>query len=461
MRASISTTVATVLFAVVALSLLSTYLRLSYESTRTIAELYGEIAKLYFTSVWWSAGADRVVLYSSSPVRVLSIILVDGQSVKELIGEFTLDGEYVVDGVSSGKLLVVLEGGKYVVVDPNNPSKSSLPEGLQASARLLPLLAKYLDSQDYLSLVEQYYPADFSSFNIRPHYAPYTTWSTGSSTRYCYSDLLYVHLTWDRDFWYVTYRKCSSDGPMLETLRVPRSSTQIPYREYLYHQECYTSGGVKYCFEVYATARGYCDYGCSTASNSWWYFDVGMRVVYRFEPVEPGKYLVVVLNKTTFDMTVDRGCVTCASYIDYAGSCIMCSNSAGAGWCNINNQQLVSFSSGPRPAFFWVTKYRENLEFYYGDDGYELGSWYPYVEVVPPRSSWRCSGAYCYAVGTQVVLGFYTKYIYEKDYLARADTHQYGYYRVSFDLILDEGGVGTDSRMWDYRVSVILLESAD
>jgi len=465
-RASVSTLTATVLFLVVASTLLSAYLRLSYESTRAIMELSEGYARSYLANVWWDFKDGKLVLRSFSPTRVVAVFLAREGDVEVLSGEFVLDGEYYLYEHGEGKVIVVLEGGRYVVIDadssPSSSSNEVLTESikeLQLSSRLLPLLAKYLDPQDYFSVVNNYTLENLAQFLLHPGYNPYVTWVSGLATYECYGNLIYVHLTWDSSYWYVTYRKCSQSGPIMDTLRAPRSSTQVPSREYLYHRECSTRSGVRYCFEVYVTIAGYCYGTCSSPQSSWWYFEVGMRVVYRFEPIEPGKYILVILNKTTFDTIVGKSAVTCYSYISWDGGCYRCSSNPWVGWCGVDTQQLVRNIGGPRPMFFWDIHYPQDLEYSIGDDGYELGSFYPRIVVMP--SSWVSSDHYAYTApqSAPVTLAFYVSGLYQADYLARTTTYHYGYYRVSFDLIFDEGGLGGDARSWDYRAVVFLMKS--
>lgn len=167
-------------------------------------------------------------------------------------------------------------------------------------------------------------------------------------------------------------------------------------------------------------------------------------------------YILAVVNKTTYEATVGRGCVTCYSYTSYGGGCYACSNNPGTGWCGIGNSQLMQVAGGPRPMFFWEVSYPQSLEDSYGDDGYELGAFYPYTSLNP--LSWSQSDYYRYAVSSNVVITFYVSGVYGMDYLARTTTYQYGSYRLRFELIFDEGGLGYDSRKWDYSTVVFLMK---
>lgn len=462
MRAAASATAAAVIFVAVALLLTSAYLRISYESFRVIRELGSEVVISRSTPVWWSVEDGRVVLYSSSPVRAVAAVLVSGERVVVLRNDFTIDGSYVLEGVSasSGKVLLVLEGGGYLVIDLENPPSTmagELAEELRTSTKLLPLLSRYLAPRDYLEVVGSYLVLNYSEYTLRPHYVPYVTHRRGGATHHCQHDLLYIHLTWDGEYWYATYRKCSPDGPVVNATRVARSATEIPYGEHLYHRECSAGSGVRYCFEVYVTTRGYCRYGCASPPSSWWYFDVGMRVVYRFESLVSGSYLLVVLNRTTFEAAVVRGPSTCVHYISIAGLwCYRCSNNPTVGVCGTGN--IVSYLEGPRPVFMWDILYEEDYETHYRrDDGYEMGAWYPHIDVLPHLDYWRGSSHYSYAVSEEVSISLRVAGTRGEDYLARRETHQYGYYRVFFDLIYD-GGSGADLRRWDYGVFVFLLK---
>lgn len=144
-------------------------------------------------------------------------------------------------------------------------------EGVVASiSRLYPLLAKYLSPQDYDVFTRHYVPVNVSVFRLPAYYYP------GSA-------FLYVEVRWDGSNWYVTYRR-GPGGQVLDTITVPRSQTSTPYREYPYYSSCSVQNGVRQCFEVYATSRGWCYSGCSDPINSKWYFDVGMKASYRFDP---------------------------------------------------------------------------------------------------------------------------------------------------------------------------------
>lgn len=451
------------LIAAVSLLLLSAHLRFSRESIEVFEKVRSELLRAHSADIRWIFGGGAVVLRSSSPVRVLAVLSVSRENVRILSGEFVVDGEFSVDVWNESKILVLLEGGRYLLVDlENDLSDERLNTALyeaQISSKLLPLLARYLDPEDYLAVVESGIPLNISQYQLNPHYRPAVTWRTGSLTRYCYDNLLYVSLSWNSTHWVATYRMCASDGPVLDVLPVGRSASEVPYREYLYYRECMSGGGVKYCFNAYATARGKCVFWCDDPPNSRWFFEVGMRVEYRLEPLERSRNVLVVINRTLFENALMKTCVTCVRYLSSAGLwCWRCSNNQYAEVCD--PKALISYAQGPRPAFVWDIMYSENHETHYNyDDGYAMGAWHPRVEVKPSPSSWRIFDRYAYAMGNSVVVTLYLSSADSEDFLARAGTHQYGYYRVSFDLVLDEGGAGRDSRAWDYRVLVFLLKT--
>jgi len=327
-------------------------------------------------------------------------------------------------------------------------------------SRLLPLLARYLDPLSYDTITSSYAPVAVALFNLTPSYRPYVSWGTGSSTRYCYDDLVYVRLTWDSANWYVTYRKCAADGPVLGMDTVPRSQTAVPYREWPYYSTCVVSSGVRYCFEVYAYASGRCDTRCDDPPNAWWAFEVGMKLVYRFEPVEPGYYVLVVMNRTTYENSFGRGIATCTFYHCTAmPGCVLCST--GRALCNYpSGSQVVSLLGGYRPVFWWDIRYDSHFEVHYQwDDGFEEGAWYPQTSV---SSAFTVSGSYAYTLTESLVVSFWKtglrlhQFSYY-DYLRRYSTYQDGYYRVRFKLVFDEGGLSSDAKVWDYGVLVFLM----
>ncbi|MCX8184869.1 MAG: hypothetical protein RMI56_00365 [Sulfolobales archaeon] len=465
MRGSVSALAAAFVIIATSLTLLSIHLRLSRESVEVLREVRDEAVRAYSVDVRWVFEGDRVVLHSSSPARVLAVLSISKGGVEVLRGEFTMDSEFAIEIPRESKVLIVLEGGRHLLIDREKSAASDSGEQpgdalyeLRASSRLLPLLARFLDPVDYVAISESRVPLNLSRYRLHSHYKPVVTWTSRSSTRYCYGSLLYVELSWNSTHWVATYRKCASDGPELETLRVSRSATELPYREYLYHRECSSSGGVRYCFNVYATARGRCVYSCGNPQNSRWFLEVGARVEYRLEPLEPGAQVLVVVNRTLLEHAISRRCASCVYYLSSAGLwCWRCSSDLTAGVCSVSSP--VPYLRGPGPVFVWDIFYEESYETYYNnDDGYALGAWYPYVELKPPLDRWRTFGSYSYALGDSVVLSFYVAGTYSEDFLARASGYQYGYYRISFDLILDEGGLGGDSRTWDYSALVFLLK---
>lgn len=466
MRGSISALAAAVVVIASSLLFLSAYLRLSQGSIEVLRSLRDEVLRVYSVNVEWIFEGDRVTFRSSSPVRVLAVLSIGKGNIGILSSEFILDREFSIEMRGEDKILLVLEGGRHLLIDREsssirntNDQLTAILYELRASSRLLPLLAKYLDPVDYAVITDRSTPLNISQYRLNPHYRPTVTWRSEFSTRYCYDDLLYVKLSWNSTHWIVTYRKCASDGPILDILQIRRLTTEVPYREYLYYRECSDGGGVRHCFDVYATARGRCVFWCENPPDSRWFFEVGMRVEYRFEPLEPDRLVLVVVNRTFFENAFLKACVTCARYLSSAGLwCWRCSNNQYVDVCSTDG--LVSYVQGPRPVFVWDIRYDENFETYYNyDDGYEMGAWYSRVELEPSLSSWKTFSDYSYTLGDSAVVRFYLSNADSEDFLARVGTHQYGYYRISFDLVLDEGGLKRDSRVWDYRVVVFLLRS--
>jgi len=468
-RASVSTLAAATLVLVALTTVAAAALRVSRESSVQLSEYLRDLYRVYSATVEVRASEGGVVITSSTPLRLLAAYLVEGGGLTEVCEEVYVDGPTTIgDGNlvgrlrASGKLLLVFEGGRYLVVSEDPATESGgLVEEAYGISRLLPLLAQYLDPEGYDSITSSYAPVAVAVLSLTPYYRPYVRWSTGSSTRYCYDDLVYVRLTWDSSNWYVTYRKCASDGPVLDTVTVPRSQTSVPYREWLYNSTCLVSNGIRYCFEVYAYASGFCEYDCGNPPNSWWAFEVGMRVVYRFEPVEPGYYVLVILNRTTYENALARGLATCSFYHTTAvAGCVICST--GVALCNYpSSSQVVStILGGYGPVFWWNIGRESRFEHLYGDDGYEEGAWYPRTSV---SAEFRIGTSYAYAYSASVVVDFRKSGLRPhesgyRDYLRRYSTYQDGYYRVRFELVFDEGGLGTDARAWDYRAVVFLMK---
>jgi len=469
-RASISTLAAATLVLVALATVAVAAIRVSREGGMQVAEYLQELYRVYSASIEAKVTEDGVVVTSSAPIRLIAAYLVESGVLTEVCGEVyvanpvTVGGRALVDRLKNGgKLLLIFEGGRYLVVGDDLPTGRGSGELLgevYGISRLLPLLARYLDPLSYDSVTSSYAPVAVALFNLTPSYKPYVSWSTGSSTRYCYDNLVYIRLTWDSANWYVTYRKCAADGPVLDTVTVPRSHTAVPYREWPYYSTCVVSGGVRYCFEVYAYASGRCDTRCDDPPNAWWAFEVGMRVVYRFEPVEPGYYVLVVMNRTTYESSFGRGIATCTFYHSAVPGCVKCSPTADTGFCNYpSGSQVVSLLGGYRPVFWWRIDRESYYEYLYGDDGFEEGAWYPQTSV---SSAFTVSGSYAFTLSESLVVGFRKSGLrpHESgyyDYLRRYSTYQDGYYRVRFKLIFDEGGLDSDAKVWDYRVLIFLM----
>jgi len=469
-RASISTLAAATLVLVALAALATTAIRVSREGGIQVAEYLQELYRVYSASIEAKVTEDGVVVTSSAPIRLIAAYLVESGVLTEVCGEVyvanpvTVGDRTLVDRLKNGgKLLLIFEGGRYLVVGDDLPTGRGSGELLgevYGISRLLSLLARYLDPLSYDTLTSSYAPVAVALFNLTPSYRPYVSWGTGSSTRYCYDDLVYVRLTWDSASWYVTYRKCAVDGPVLGMDTVPRSQTAVPYREWPYYSTCVVSGGVRYCFEVYAYASGRCDTRCDDPPNAWWAFEVGMKLVYRFEPVEPGYYVLVVMNRTTYENSFGRGIATCTFYHCTAmPGCVLCST--GRALCNYpSGSQVVSLLGGYRPVFWWDIRYDSHFEYYYQwDDGFEEGAWYPQTSV---SSAFTVSGSYAYTLAESLVVSFWKtglrlhQFSYY-DYLRRYSTYQDGYYRVRFKLVFDEGGLNSDAKVWDYGVLVFLM----
>ena len=335
---------------------------------------------------------------------------------------------------------------KWDPVSEGGGAGEGIDEGLIGSiSRLYPLLATYLRPEDYIAVTDQYVLVNVSVFTLRSYY--YSTQS-----------FVYVRVSWNSTHYVVTFRKHSSSGALLGThyATIPSSDTMVtvPYREWLYDSSCEVRNGIRYCFEVYVTAQGWCSGRCSSPRDSLWYFAVGMRVVYRFEPVEPGYYLLVVLNRTTYEGSFGKGVATCTSYTSYGGGCVTCSTSPYVGYCNVDTSTILNVLGGPRPVFWWEVGYPQYLESSYGDDGYEEGAWYPYTSA----PSFSVSHNYAYTTGGAVTVAFYLSGVRGRDYLRQLSNYQEGSYRVAFKLVYDEGGLGADAKVWDYRVVVFLMK---
>jgi hypothetical protein len=471
-RASVSTLAAATLVLVALATVAVAAIRISREGGTQLAEYLQDLYRVYSASIEARVSDSGVVITSSTPLRLMAAYLVDGGVLTEVCGEvYVANSATIGDGTlvsrlrAGGKLLLIFEGGRYLVVGSDPATEGQGGELLKeaySTSRLLPLLAQYLDPVSYDSVTSSYIPVALAVFNLTPSYRPYVRWSTGSSTRYCYDYLLYVEVEWDRSNWYVTYRKCAADGPILESLTVPRSQTSVPYREWLYNSTCSVSNGIRYCFDVYAYASGRCDSRCGDPPNSWWFFEVGMRVVYRFEPVEPGYKVLVVLNRTTYENSFGRGVATCTLYTSNAfPGCVKCSPTADTGMCNYPPASSVVnyLLRGCRPVFWWDIRYDESWEYFNFDDGFAEGAWFPQTST---NTVFNVSAGYAYAVGGSVVIAFQksggrVQYAGMYDYIRRLGTYQAGYYPVRFKLVYDEGGIASDARAWDYRVVVFLL----
>ena len=454
-RASVSTLAAATLVLVALTTVAVAAIRVSRESSAQLAEYLRDLYRVYSASIEVRISDVGVVITSSTPIKLLAAYLVEGGELTEVCGEIYVEGSTTIGDPSlvsrlkaGSRLLLVFEGGRYLVLDPEEGSEG-VPDpassGYESVPRLYPLLATYLRPEDYIAVTDQYVPVNVSVFTLRSYY-----YSTPS--------FVYVRVSWNSTHYVVTFRKHSSSGALLGThyATIPSSGTMVtvPSKEYPYELSCEVRSGIRYCFEVYVTAQGWCYSRCSSPRDSLWYFAVGMRVVYRFEPVEPGYYLLVVLNRTTYEGSFGKGVATCTSYTSYGGGCVTCSTSPYVGYCSAGTSTILNVLGGPRPVFWWEVGYPQYLESSYGDDGYEEGAWYPYTSA----PSFSLSPNYAYTTGGAVTVAFYLSGVRVQDYLRQLSNYQDGSYRVAFKLVYDEGGPTYDSRVWDYRVVVFLMK---
>ncbi len=479
-RASISTLAAATLVLVALATVAVAALRVSREGSAQLAEYLQDLYRVYSTSIEVRTSEDGVVVTSSTPLRLLAAYLVEEGGLVKVCEEVyvattaTIGDGHLVDRLrSGGKLLLVFEGGRYLLVGSRGSGNTG--GGDYETPRLLSLLAQYLRPEDYDSITRQYVPVATEYFSLDPYYAPQC------------GNLLYVSMRWypyvNPTHWVVTFRKCSEDGPVLENLTVPKSQWSIPYREWLFEKRCTESEGVRYCFEVYVGAQGSCEVNtCSSLPDAAWYYEVTMRVIYRFEAVDPGYYVLVVLNRTTYDVALGRYPATCTLERDELGRYyVVC----GDVWVGPSRRSYdtrppsVVNLVGYRTMFWWEVGYNTTVELRRGDDGLEEGAWYGYLGYSTPLRL-TPSYAYTYVPQDRVYIQHRLEGLRVRDYLAHSvegywylviDTlskintnlahsvegYKYGYYRVYFKLVYDEGGFSRDSKTWDYRVVVFLL----
>ncbi len=152
-RGSVSTLAASIAALVVLSQVLAAALYSISSSGRHLAEFASEMSRLSSIEI----GATRlpngsVKLTASAPVRVLATYLIGGGSVLRDYGGGVIDGELVLPPPASGgeKLLVVAEGGKFLVVQLEEPGSSGsspavLDLGYKLAIALLTNYASYLD----------------------------------------------------------------------------------------------------------------------------------------------------------------------------------------------------------------------------------------------------------------------------------------------------------------------------
>jgi len=458
-RASISTLAAATLVLVALATVAAAAIRVSREGGVQLADYLQDLYRVYSASIEAKVVEDGVVVTSSTPLRLLAAYLIESGKLVEVCGEVYVAGPTTIgDGSlvdrlrSGGRLLLVFEGGRYVLLRPRGAGSSSGED--YETSRLLSLLAQYLKPEDYDSITRQYVPVAAAYFSLDPYYTPQC------------GNLLYVSMRWYPYFnpthWIVIFRKCSEDGPVLENLTVPKSQWSIPYREWLFESRCTESEGIRYCFDVYVGAQGSCEVNtCPSPPDAAWYYEVTMRVVYRFEAIDPGYYVLVVLNRTTYDVVLGRYPATCTLERDELGrNYVVC----GDVWVGPSRRSYDTRPSsvvnlvGYRTLFWWEVGYNTTVELRRGfDDGLEEGAWYGYVGHSTPL---RLTPSYAYTYIPQgcVYLQYRLEGLRVRDYLAHsAEGYKYGYYRAYFKLVYDEGGFSRDSKVWDYRVAVFLL----
>ena len=418
-----------------------------------------------------NTSANTVYLASGVPLRVYARYVQNFTHV--LWGEtsqtpiMTVGDQYVpvYQGPLAGlvyrgeaQVVLVTDRGlvKWDPVSEGGGEGEGIDEGLIGSiSRLYPLLATYLKPEDYIAVTDQYVPVNLSVFTLPTHYA----------TQYPYNTFVYVEVRWNSTHYTVTYYRYWN-APALATVAAPIPSSwsfSLPERVVPYHSACSESSGVRFCFDVYAVLRGYCDSRCYSPPSSRWYFGIGMRVVFRVEPVDPRYSVLVVLNRTTYGALVGRGVATCTQYVSLGEQCFTCSTSPGYGVCPPTPSSVVSRLGGYRPVFWWSVLYPHSTEQYSGyDDGYEEGLWYPATYVSPGFTE---SSSYAYTLGSRLNITYYKTSVYVKDYVrdyveqgTGAVTYKYGYYQLRFETIYDEGGLGADAKVWDYRVVVFLMK---
>ncbi len=155
-RGSVSTLAASIVALVVLSQILAAALYGISVSGRHLAEFASEVSRLSSVEIEASRLPNGSVrLRASAPIRVLAAYSISGESIVRGYGGGLIDGELVLPPPDSGseKLLVVVEGGRFLIVplgEPEGLDRGSSPELLNVGYKLaVAHLINYFSYLDY------------------------------------------------------------------------------------------------------------------------------------------------------------------------------------------------------------------------------------------------------------------------------------------------------------------------